>query len=109
MQKYGAYVVDVAGGVTNIRAQANAFDDALMTALWHDMGKITPLLQGVTPGTGSTPVTPTPTPTDTTAPTLQWVAANGAGININDPANKVFALNRSDSDHCLNGSRHVGR
>jgi hypothetical protein len=48
MQKYGAYVVDVAGGTTNIRAQANAYDDATITALWHDMGKITPLLQGVT-------------------------------------------------------------
>ena len=45
MQKYGAYVVDVSDGVTNIRAQQNAFDDATITALWHDMGKITPLLQ----------------------------------------------------------------
>jgi len=89
MQKYGAYVVDVADGVTNVRAQQNAFDDATITALWHDMGKITPLLQGVTPGSGGTPVTPTqpttpttPTPptTDTTAPTLQWVAANGTGV-----------------------------
>ena len=94
MQKYGAYVVDVAGGATNIRAQENAYDDATMTALWHDMGKITPLLQGVTPGTGgstggtsggtTTPVTTPPvttTPTgDTTAPTLQWVAANGPGV-----------------------------
>jgi len=110
MQKYGAYVVDVAGGVTNIRAQANAYDDATMTALWHDMGKITPLLQGVTtpssPGTGGStggtpptggdttvtppvttpPVTtpPVTTPpvgsTDTTAPTVQWVAASGTGL-----------------------------
>ena len=53
LQKYGAYVVDVAGGTTNIRAQANAFDDATMTALWHDMGNITPLLQGVSGGSGS--------------------------------------------------------
>lgn len=51
MQKYGAYVVDVAGGVTNIRVQSNAFDDATMTALWHDMGNITPLLQAVSGGT----------------------------------------------------------
>jgi hypothetical protein len=93
MQKYGAYVVDVAGGVTNVRAQANAYDNATMTALWHDMGKITPLLQAVStqsaPGTGapSTPTTPnTPgtggvaTPTDTTAPTIQWIAATGSGI-----------------------------
>lgn len=53
LQKYGAYVVDVAGGTTNIRAQANAFDDATITALWHDMGNITPLLQGVSGGSGS--------------------------------------------------------
>ena len=53
MQQYGAYVVDVAGGTTNVRAQANAFDDATMTALWHDMGSITPLLQGVSGGTAS--------------------------------------------------------
>jgi hypothetical protein len=100
MQKYGAYVVDVAGGTTNIRAQANAFDDATMTALWHDMGNITPLLQSVTPGSGGTPTAPTTpttptnpttptaptnpttptTPTDSTAPTLNWVAANGTGV-----------------------------
>ncbi|HEY5797593.1 MAG TPA: hypothetical protein VIU82_21535 [Bosea sp. (in: a-proteobacteria)] len=108
MQQYGAYVVDVADGTTNIRAQSNSFDAATMEALWHDMGKITPLLQGVTNnGTGgstggstgnlpptspTTPTTPTnpTTPTapvapavpagDTTAPTLQWVAANGPGV-----------------------------
>ena len=51
MQQYGAYVVDVAGGATNVRAQANAYDGATMTALWHDMGSITPLLQEVTGGT----------------------------------------------------------
>jgi hypothetical protein len=45
MQKYGAFVMDKAGGVTTIRAQANAFDDATITALWHDMDKITPKLQ----------------------------------------------------------------
>ena len=107
MQQYGAYVIDVAGGTTNVRAQANAFDDATMTALWHDMGNITPLLQGVSGGSGSgstggssggavtdptTPpvVTDPPTTTtpptgtlptqDTTAPTVQWVAANGPGV-----------------------------
>jgi hypothetical protein len=109
MQQYGAYVVDVAGGVTNIRAQANAYDNATMTALWHDMANITPLLQAVNPGSGSSsggsgsggvttppvttppvttppvttpPVTtpPVTTPTDTTAPKLQWVAANGNGV-----------------------------
>uniref|UniRef100_A0A9E7ZVI5 Uncharacterized protein n=1 Tax=Bosea sp. NBC_00436 TaxID=2969620 RepID=A0A9E7ZVI5_9HYPH len=106
MQQYGAYVIDVAGGTTNLRAQANAFDAATMTALWHDMGNITPLLQavsgGTSGGTGTTPpvttppvvtdppVTTPPTTTnpptgtsptqDTTAPTVQWVAANGPGV-----------------------------
>jgi len=107
MQAYGAYVIDVAGGTTNIRAQANAYDNATMTALWHDMGNITPLLQGVasegTPGgSGGTPpvvvdppvvvppvvtnppvTTPpvtTPPTADTTKPTVQWVAANGPGV-----------------------------
>lgn len=62
LQKYGAYVVDQAGGVTNIAAQFNAFDATTITALWHDMGNITPLLEqvvsmgtaGSTGGTGST-------------------------------------------------------
>jgi hypothetical protein len=99
MQKYGAYVVDVAGGSTNIRAQSNAFDDATITALWHDMGSITPLLQSVTPGSQTTPPVTTPPvttppvttppvttppvttpPADTKAPTLNWVAANGPGV-----------------------------
>jgi hypothetical protein len=47
LQNYGAYVVDVSGGSTNLRAQANAYNDATMTALWHDLSKITPLLQEV--------------------------------------------------------------
>lgn len=46
-RKYGAYVVDVAGGVTALRAQANAYDEATMMALWQDMGRLTPLLQRV--------------------------------------------------------------
>lgn len=52
MQQYGAYVVDVAGGTTVIRAQANAFDAATMDKLWKDMNAITPLLQGVSGGSG---------------------------------------------------------
>jgi hypothetical protein len=92
MQKYGAYVVDVAGGTTTIRAQSNDFDDATMTALWHDMGKITPLLAGVSgqsssgsgssgdTGGGTAPSTGNPSATDTTAPIVQWVATNGPGI-----------------------------
>jgi hypothetical protein len=54
LQKYGAYVVDTGGGATSIRAQANDFDTATMTALWHDMGSIAPLLEAVSGGTSST-------------------------------------------------------
>lgn len=84
-QQYGAFVVDIAGGVTNIRAQSNAFDLATMDALWQDMGKLTPLLQHVSfspsstpPNTNTPPVTTTPpdtneppvttTPPDTNTP-----------------------------------------
>ncbi|WP_458756129.1 hypothetical protein ACSVBT_10875 [Afipia sp. TerB] len=46
-QKYGAFVVDVAGGVTNLRAQANAYDRATIIALQRDVVRITPMLQRV--------------------------------------------------------------
>jgi len=47
---YGGYIVDVAGGVTNLRAQQNAvgYDERWMNALWHDMGHIMPLTKKVT-------------------------------------------------------------
>ncbi|HVZ04317.1 hypothetical protein [Hyphomicrobium sp.] len=46
LQNYGAFVVDVAGGTTNILAQENALTDAQSNALWqHDLGAITPLLE----------------------------------------------------------------
>lgn len=47
MVKYGCIISDVAGGTSGPRAQANAYDDATMTSLWHDMGKIVPLAQRV--------------------------------------------------------------
>lgn len=86
MQQYGAYVIDVAGGVTNVRAQANAYDPSTMTALWHDMGNITPLLQRVSTNGASAAATPTPaptaTPTSTSAAgaTPSSTAASGSGI-----------------------------
>ncbi|HEV7258712.1 MAG TPA: hypothetical protein VGN82_13110 [Bosea sp. (in: a-proteobacteria)] len=90
MQTYGAYVVDVAGGTTNVRAQANAFDSATIAALAKDMHQITPLLHAVSNNSGGSTVTPPTTPTnptnpttpavDTTAPTLQSVAASGTGL-----------------------------
>jgi hypothetical protein len=46
-QKYGAFVIDVAGGVTSLRAQANAYDDTTITALVRDVQKITPMLERV--------------------------------------------------------------
>ena len=45
--KYGAFIIDVAGGTSNLRAQANAYDEATMDALQADLGKLTPLLQAV--------------------------------------------------------------
>lgn len=46
-KEYGAFVVDVASGVTNLRAQANAFDKATIASLQSDLLKITPMLQRV--------------------------------------------------------------
>ncbi len=46
-QRYGAFVIDVAGGVTSLRAQANAYDRATITALLRDVQIITPMLDRV--------------------------------------------------------------
>jgi hypothetical protein len=46
-QRYGVFVIDVAGGVTNLRAQANAYDRVTMEVLRHDLMKLTPMLQRV--------------------------------------------------------------
>lgn len=46
-QRHGAFVIDVAGGVTNLRAQANAYDQATIAALQRDVARISPLLQRV--------------------------------------------------------------
>ena len=46
-QRYGAFVIDVAGGVTNLRAQANAYDRSTITALRRDLPRITPMLERV--------------------------------------------------------------
>ena len=85
MQNYGAYVVDVAGGVTVVRAQANAYDARTMEALWKDMGKITPLLDRVTGGTIPGEVTPPTNPTNPTQQTvMSYIAVGGAGISNGD-------------------------
>ncbi|MGO4172585.1 hypothetical protein [Bosea sp. TAF32] len=44
-QVYGAFVIDVAGGVTNLRAQANGYDRMTIVALQQDLARISPLLQ----------------------------------------------------------------
>ncbi|HEV7258711.1 MAG TPA: hypothetical protein VGN82_13105 [Bosea sp. (in: a-proteobacteria)] len=46
-QTYGAFVIDVAGGTTNLRAQANAYDRWTIMALQRDLARISPLLQRV--------------------------------------------------------------
>jgi hypothetical protein len=48
-QRYGAFVIDVAGGVTNLRAQANAYGRATIRALQQDIARITPMLERVEP------------------------------------------------------------
>ena len=72
MQQYGAYVVGAAAGTTAVRAQANAYDAATISALRTDMTSITPLLQEITGGTTTTPRPP--------AATLSSIAASGTGI-----------------------------
>jgi hypothetical protein len=46
-QRYGVFVVDVAGGSTNLRAQANAYDRETMALLKRDVLMLTPMLQSV--------------------------------------------------------------
>ncbi len=46
-QRYGVFVIDVAEGVTNLRAQSNAYDEATIAALQIDLGRISRLLQRV--------------------------------------------------------------
>lgn len=45
LQTYGAFNIDIAGGVSNLRVQQNAYDDPTMTDLWHDTNQILPLLR----------------------------------------------------------------
>jgi hypothetical protein len=52
---YGGFVVDVADGVTHLRAQANGYDAAVIAALRRDMPRILPLLQRVRPTAGAGP------------------------------------------------------
>jgi len=47
LQKYGAFNVDVGGGATGLRAQANAYDWGTINALRNDVNKLIPLLQRV--------------------------------------------------------------
>jgi hypothetical protein len=49
LQSYGAFVIDVAGGQTNLRAQANAYDRGTIAALYRDLATIMPLLASVQP------------------------------------------------------------
>jgi hypothetical protein len=46
-KKYGAFVIDKAGGTTNLRMQSNGFNATTANALQSDMGRLTPLLQRV--------------------------------------------------------------
>lgn len=84
VQKYGVWIVDQTGGGTNITAEENAWDATTITALWHDMGNITPLLEQVASmgstggGTGSTGSTGTTGSTGGTGATGGTMGATGA-------------------------------
>jgi hypothetical protein len=47
LMKYGAFNIDVAGGTTVLRAQANAYDPATIDALREDVNRLIPLLHRV--------------------------------------------------------------
>jgi hypothetical protein len=47
MQKYGVFNIDISGGSTLVRAQANAYNAATIDALRKDMNKLIPMLQRV--------------------------------------------------------------
>jgi hypothetical protein len=48
LQGYGAFVIDKAGGATNLRAQANAYDQPTIAALQRDWERMAPMLERVT-------------------------------------------------------------
>lgn len=47
LQNYGAFVIDVSGGSTNLRAQANAYDPETMAMLQRDLQRLIPMLQRI--------------------------------------------------------------
>jgi hypothetical protein len=47
MQRYGVYDIDVSGGTSNLRAQANAYSASVIVALQADVDKLIPKLQKV--------------------------------------------------------------
>ncbi len=47
MQNYGVFDIDVSGGTSNLRAQANAYGEAVIIALQADVKKLIPALQHV--------------------------------------------------------------
>jgi len=46
-QKYGAFVIDVAGGTSILRAQSNGYSSSAISGLQSDLGRLTPLLRRV--------------------------------------------------------------
>lgn len=76
LQQYGAYVVDVAGGTTVLRAQANGYEQSTIQALWHDMGSLTPLLGEVTGGTPGTSIATS----SSRPPTSPSINPSGSGV-----------------------------
>jgi hypothetical protein len=87
LQQYGAYVVDVAGGDTAIRTQANAYSDATITALDQDLKTLMPLMDAVTGGTpSSTPPSSTSSGTPSGTPVTTPVSGTSSGSSSSSGA-----------------------
>ena len=54
LQTYGAFDVDVAGGITKIRVQLNTYPSSVLNAASTDVGRLIPLLQQVNGAPSST-------------------------------------------------------
>ena len=110
LQQYGAYVVDVAGGATNIRVQANAYDASTINALDQDMGSITPLLEKITGGTpASTSSSGTGTTTSSgTGTTIGsdtgTTTGSGTGTTTSSGSTHPVAPTLTVTDHSLSVS-----
>ncbi|WP_456840053.1 hypothetical protein [Bradyrhizobium sp. USDA 4486] len=80
LQQYGAYVTEMGGDQTVLRAQQNAYDATTISALNTDLNKLLPMLNAVSGGSPTTtPTTPT-TPINVAPTVTQASALPGTGV-----------------------------